>query len=98
MSLTAFDLEKLEKRAQTALNGYTADVNITCYVYGADVLTLIKEVRELQGKLTVVVSELQPCVTEGNWNKEQLLPCYDALGAASVRKLCTLLDVVPTGR
>ena len=42
------DLELLEKRAQSAVNGYTADVNITCYVYGQDVLALARYVRNLE--------------------------------------------------
>ena len=42
------DLELLEKRAQSAVNGYTADVNITCYVYGQDVRALVRDIRSLK--------------------------------------------------
>ena len=50
MPLTNADLEKLEKRARSALNGYSADVTITCYVYGTDVLALLDEVKKLKGE------------------------------------------------
>lgn len=40
-------LETIERRAQNAVNGYAADVNITCYVYGADVCALLNERRRL---------------------------------------------------
>ena len=50
MPLTNTDLEKLEKRARSALNGYSADVTITCYVYGTDVLVLLEEVKKLTGE------------------------------------------------
>jgi len=47
MVLNLADLDKLEKRARNAVAGYGSDVNITCYVYGKDVLMLLDEVREL---------------------------------------------------
>lgn len=88
-------LDTLEKRAQNALSGYTHDVNINCYVYGRDVLELVGEVRELRGRLKAVSAELQPCVTDNARVGEGRLPVYDALEAASVRKLCVLLGVGP---
>ena len=51
MPLTNTDLEKLEKRARSALNGYSADVTITCYIYGTDVLALLDEVKRLDGEV-----------------------------------------------
>ena len=48
MMLSDDELGTLEKRAQNALSGYTHDVNITCYVYGQDVLMLVQEVRRLK--------------------------------------------------
>ena len=45
--LTSGEIEKLEKRALGGLSGYTSDVNITCYVYGRDVLALLNDRREI---------------------------------------------------
>lgn len=50
MPLTNPDLDILERRARSALNGYSADVTITCYVYGTDVLALLEEVKKLNGE------------------------------------------------
>ena len=46
--LTDSELNTLEQRAQNATNGYTADVNITCYVYGQDVRALVRDIRSLK--------------------------------------------------
>lgn len=42
------DLVKLEQRASKAINGYSADVTINCYVYGKDVLALIRRIKTLE--------------------------------------------------
>ena len=47
----------LEKRARNAINGYAADVNITCYVYGCDVLALLQHVKNLQARTLEVELE-----------------------------------------
>ena len=49
--LTSEEIDKLEKRALGGLSGYTADVNITCYVYGKDVLALLNDRREILAEL-----------------------------------------------
>lgn len=41
--ISAEEVNRLEKRASNAVNGYTSDVNITCYVYGQDVIKLLNE-------------------------------------------------------
>lgn len=46
--MTDADFKRYEDRAHNAISGYSADVNITCYVYGADVLALLKEIKELK--------------------------------------------------
>ena len=46
--LSDSELYTLERRAQNAVNGYTADVNITCYVYGQDVRALVQDIRSLK--------------------------------------------------
>lgn len=44
-------VKRLENRATSGLNGYAADVTITCYVYGADVISLLNERRVLLGEI-----------------------------------------------
>ena len=89
------DLDKLEKRAQDAINGYSADINITCYVYAQDVLALTCYVRHLEEKLKAVAEEFRHCVTtNGRTGPERMLE-YQALGAVSTKNCCKLLGVEP---
>jgi len=64
LSLTAADIEKLEKRAANAVNGYASDVNINTYVYGKDVTSLLndrqcllKECRRLEEAVEALKSD-----------------------------------------
>ena len=91
--LTHAELEKYEKRARSALNGYTSDVNITCYVYGKDVLDLLEYIKVLQEKVRGVVEELRPCVTDNGYMGSERTVVYEALGAVAVKKVCKLLNV-----
>lgn len=86
-------LAKLEKRARDACSGYGSDVNITCYVYGQDVMELIQEIkraRELEGKLR---AELQSCLTDNGRNGEEHLVEYAGLSPAAVKRCCNLLGL-----
>lgn len=83
------ELVKLQKRAESAQSGYTADVNITCYVYAKDVLYLLGVVKQLQSKMLGVAEELRLCVTD---NGDEGGVSYGALGAVSVERCCKLLE------
>ena len=57
--IEAKDIEKYEKRAANASQGYHADVNITCYVYGADVTALLNERLELLKQVATLEKHLK---------------------------------------
>lgn len=49
--LSDTEIQKLDQRARNAVNGYAADINITCYVYGQDILALLRDREELRKEL-----------------------------------------------
>ena len=92
--VTDSELNTLERRAQNAINGYTADVNITCYVYGQDVLTLLKEIKGLKKRLLDVADEFRPCVSNNGRIGPEFQQSFTSLGAVSVKQCCKLLGIV----
>lgn len=77
-SLTPEDIDRLEQRARSTANGYAYDTNISCYVYGQDVLALVREVRRLREENARLIDPKD--TTEGFWESQKQAAVKSAKG------------------